>query len=846
MSCPFTQCPNYNTCPVVNLEFPITQCGVYTARSLCHTLTNAQFPDEVALLSDNATFMRLYREVRIRFDTAPKNYQKQDYQRLLELFRFLDGVDSSFEKTEITTSIGLDAAIDPGAYSVVLPSIETTLGVTTYSMIVLPQGDDTLQIAYFINADGEAKMYERLITNETPLVLGPWVDSDAHLIHKVLNAEGKIPMFDVNGNLVVSSISSDSSGNITMSETLTVDGNISVTGDITGANLSNTNTGDETAGTIIDKLGYTPADDADLTLLEARTSGVESTVSTLSVNLTWKPQISSTAGNEATDLIAAYPLAVEGWIANVDTGTETVSWRFNGLIWEIFNSSLVPLVTTTLDGRMRKEDKAFLDTLGSSQIHFVNKPKQNYSTTEEFVRVQYQLGSYFNSAVQIPVNNDVPNGFNVATHDGLISFYVGNVSGDSHGDAFGDEGVLLVAEGVGRIFLMMNDGGLQSTPKFAKLKDIYGKQVLCHFTGNFTRSAVLVSMSSNQEIIDYIDSANAETINPYKESLNTYTVVAGTKENVNINSTGVGGVVDLPTGVLIEDKFILFIMSEYSEDVTIGGTVFTAGDIVYATYIQSEDEWQVTKKVAPTVPEEKQGIDVVNHYPRFNTPIVLSQNKGPYINITPGLFSAETQADLAALSIGDIVLLTDMTFFGVSSGFNKGKFRVVSKMVNNIHFSPIKYADEIEMVKVAEGRNQGLWMNNYDKKDEDTIIFTKVQSDKITLTATTTDDSVVELLDEYGENPLADILLCTSWVMLFNAVKGGDGYGFIGDGIVFRDLDSRGYMARINTIPMFAEETLSLLEGGMGYSYSRRSFEVRGETGNTITWKVVISDIIKI
>lgn len=185
MSCPFTQCSNYNTCPVVNLEFPITQCGVYTARSFCPTLTNAQFPDEVALLSDNATFMRLYREVRIRFDTAPKNYQKQDYQRLLELFRFIDGVDSSFKKTEITTSIGLNAAIDPGAYSVVLPSVETTLGVTTFSMIVLPQDDNTLQIAYFINADGEAKMYERLITNGTPLVLGPWVDSDAHLINKI-------------------------------------------------------------------------------------------------------------------------------------------------------------------------------------------------------------------------------------------------------------------------------------------------------------------------------------------------------------------------------------------------------------------------------------------------------------------------------------------------------------------------------------------------------------------------------------------------------------------------------------------------------------------------------------
>lgn len=401
MSCPFTQCPNYNTCPVVNLEFPITQCGVYTARSLCPTLTNAQFPDEVALLSDNATFMRLYREVRIRFDTAPDNYQKQDYQRLLELFRFLDGVDSSFEKTEITTLIGLNTAIDPGAYSVVLPSVETTLGVTTFSMIVLPQDDNTLQIAYFINADGEAKMYERLITDGTPLVLGPWVDSDAHLIHKVLNAEGIIPMFDVNGNLVVSSISSDILGNITISETLTVvgatvlegglevtgnasvDGDLSATGDITGANLSNTNTGDETAGTIIDKLGYTPADDADLTLLEARTSDVESTVSTLSAGLTWKPQISSTVGNEETDLTTAYPLAVEGWIANVDTGTETVSWRFNGLIWEIFNSNQVPLVTTILDGRMRKEDKIKLDALDERKLVESDIENANYTDWDE-------------------------------------------------------------------------------------------------------------------------------------------------------------------------------------------------------------------------------------------------------------------------------------------------------------------------------------------------------------------------------------------------------------------------------------------------------------------------------
>lgn len=69
------------------IEMPINNNISATSRSL-----KKQHPNNQNLYQDDREFLELLREVKIRFDTNPKFYQKEDYQKLIEIAARLGGI----------------------------------------------------------------------------------------------------------------------------------------------------------------------------------------------------------------------------------------------------------------------------------------------------------------------------------------------------------------------------------------------------------------------------------------------------------------------------------------------------------------------------------------------------------------------------------------------------------------------------------------------------------------------------------------------------------------------------------------------------------------------------------
>lgn len=66
------------------VEIPVNDNSIQTTRSL-----DRQHPNNVNLLKDypEQKYKELLEEVKIRFDTNPKYYQKEDYKKLIELLQ---------------------------------------------------------------------------------------------------------------------------------------------------------------------------------------------------------------------------------------------------------------------------------------------------------------------------------------------------------------------------------------------------------------------------------------------------------------------------------------------------------------------------------------------------------------------------------------------------------------------------------------------------------------------------------------------------------------------------------------------------------------------------------------
>lgn len=86
---------------------------------------------------------------------------------------------------------------------------------------------------------------------------------------------------------------------------------------------------------------------------------VDNKVDLLMTNTAWKDSVAT-----FSDLDTTYPNAQDGWTVFVqDTG---LTYRYSNGAWVHISSYNLPLATASNDGRMSKEDKAYLDTIKST------------------------------------------------------------------------------------------------------------------------------------------------------------------------------------------------------------------------------------------------------------------------------------------------------------------------------------------------------------------------------------------------------------------------------------------------------------------------------------------------
>lgn len=86
---------------------------------------------------------------------------------------------------------------------------------------------------------------------------------------------------------------------------------------------------------------------------------VDNKVDLLMINTAWKDSVAT-----FSDLDTTYPNAQDGWTVFVqDTG---LTYRYSNGAWVHISSYNLPLATASNDGRMSKEDKAYLDTIKST------------------------------------------------------------------------------------------------------------------------------------------------------------------------------------------------------------------------------------------------------------------------------------------------------------------------------------------------------------------------------------------------------------------------------------------------------------------------------------------------
>lgn len=93
---------------------------------------------------------------------------------------------------------------------------------------------------------------------------------------------------------------------------------------------------------------------------------VDNKLSTLVTSLDYKEHVS-----KFSDIATTYPAPEEGWTVCVDA--DDITYRYNGTIWEGISANSIPLATSSVDGKMSKQDKIDHDDMNSKKHTHGNK-----------------------------------------------------------------------------------------------------------------------------------------------------------------------------------------------------------------------------------------------------------------------------------------------------------------------------------------------------------------------------------------------------------------------------------------------------------------------------------------
>ena len=92
---------------------------------------------------------------------------------------------------------------------------------------------------------------------------------------------------------------------------------------------------------------------------------VDNKFSTLETSIDWKEAVGT-----FDDIATTYPEPEEGWTVSVND-TDTV-YRYNGTAWVGISANTIPKATSSVDGKMSKEDKAKLDGIAEGANKYVH------------------------------------------------------------------------------------------------------------------------------------------------------------------------------------------------------------------------------------------------------------------------------------------------------------------------------------------------------------------------------------------------------------------------------------------------------------------------------------------
>ena len=105
---------------------------------------------------------------------------------------------------------------------------------------------------------------------------------------------------------------------------------------------------------------------------------IDNKINEVITDLDWKESVTT-----FSDLSTNYPSPQDGWTVNVkDTD---ITYRWSGSTWVAISANSIPLATSSVDGKMSKEDKTFLDivrSLWGSVTSHINDTVKHITSTE--------------------------------------------------------------------------------------------------------------------------------------------------------------------------------------------------------------------------------------------------------------------------------------------------------------------------------------------------------------------------------------------------------------------------------------------------------------------------------
>lgn len=105
---------------------------------------------------------------------------------------------------------------------------------------------------------------------------------------------------------------------------------------------------------------------------------IDNKINEVITDLDWKESVTT-----FSDLSTNYPSPQDGWTVNVkDTD---ITYRWSGSTWVAISANSIPLATSSVDGKMSKEDKTFLDIVRSlwvSVTSHINDTVKHITSTE--------------------------------------------------------------------------------------------------------------------------------------------------------------------------------------------------------------------------------------------------------------------------------------------------------------------------------------------------------------------------------------------------------------------------------------------------------------------------------